>query len=92
MDDGERGYPAHWEADVVLLDGATAHLRPIRPDDADRYRAFFDQLSDRTIYLRYFVPELVLRERDLQRAVNVDHVDRVTIVGLVSGAPGSSRV
>ena len=23
------GYPAHWEADVVLRDGGTAHLRPI---------------------------------------------------------------
>ena len=32
----ERGYPAHWEADVVLRDGGTAHLRPIRPYDAER--------------------------------------------------------
>ena len=29
-----RGYPSHWEADVVLRDGATAHLRPISPEDA----------------------------------------------------------
>ena len=28
-------YPAHWEADVVLRDGGTAHLRPIVPSDAD---------------------------------------------------------
>ena len=28
-------YPAHWEADVVVLDGGAARLRPIRPDDAD---------------------------------------------------------
>ena len=32
-------YPAHWEADVVLRDGSVAHLRPIRPEDADRVRA-----------------------------------------------------
>ena len=32
MDDGELGYPAHWEADVVLRDGGTAHLRPILPE------------------------------------------------------------
>ena len=27
-------YPDHWEADVVLADGGTAHLRPISPHDA----------------------------------------------------------
>ena len=26
-----RDYPEHWEADVLLRDGRTAHLRPIRP-------------------------------------------------------------
>ena len=54
MDDGELGYPAHWEADVVLRDGGTAHLRPIRPDDADRLRRFHARLSDETIYFRFF--------------------------------------
>jgi acyl-CoA synthetase (NDP forming)/RimJ/RimL family protein N-acetyltransferase len=81
----ERSYPAHWEADVVLLDGATAHLRPIRPDDADRFRGFFGDLSDRTVYFRYFVPSIVLRPKDIERAVQIDYVDRVTIVGTVSG-------
>ena len=23
----------HWASDVVLMDGSTAHVRPIRPDD-----------------------------------------------------------
>ena len=58
VDDGHpsRGadYPAHWEADVVLRDGGTAHLRPIRPDDADRLRRFHSRLSDETIYFRFF--------------------------------------
>jgi acyl-CoA synthetase (NDP forming)/RimJ/RimL family protein N-acetyltransferase len=80
----ERSYPAHWEADVVLLDGATAHLRPIRPDDSERFRAFFATLSDETRYFRYFVPDLVLRDADIMRAVEVDHVDRVTMVATVA--------
>ena len=33
-------YPAHWEADVVLADGGTAHLRPITPADADALQRF----------------------------------------------------
>ena len=28
-------YPAHWEADVVLADGGTVHLRPILPKDEE---------------------------------------------------------
>ena len=28
------GYPTEWEADVLLTDGGVAHLRPIRPSDA----------------------------------------------------------
>ena len=27
------GYPAEWDADVVLSDGGTVRIRPIRPDD-----------------------------------------------------------
>ena len=38
-------YPRHWEADAVLADGGTVHLRPITPDDADRLRAFHSRLS-----------------------------------------------
>ena len=49
-------YPPHWEADVVLRDGSTAHLRPIRPDDADRLRDFHGALSPETVYFRFFAP------------------------------------
>ena len=34
------GYPREWEADVLLADGGTARLRPIRPSDADLLVAF----------------------------------------------------
>ena len=54
MAEGAPDYPAHWEADVVLRDGGTAHLRPIRADDADRLRRFYSRLSDETIYFRFF--------------------------------------
>src|SRR5690606_11993157 len=46
--------PRRWEADVVLVDGRTVHLRPIVPTDADRIVALHARLSERTRYLRYF--------------------------------------
>ncbi|MBI4390971.1 MAG: hypothetical protein HY575_03735, partial [candidate division NC10 bacterium] len=41
-------YPAYREADVVLRDGSTVHLRPIRPDDEERLLSFFRTLSKST--------------------------------------------
>ncbi|PVZ14297.1 bifunctional GNAT family N-acetyltransferase/acetate--CoA ligase family protein [Actinomycetospora cinnamomea] len=73
-------YPAHWEADVVASDGATAHLRPISADDAQDVVAFHARLSDRTRYFRYFSPYPHIPERDLKNFVEVDHHDRVALV------------
>lgn len=73
-------YPVHWEADVVLRDGATAHLRPIRPQDADAVQRFHLAQSPESIYLRFFAPVPRLSERDLQRFTVVDHSDRVALV------------
>jgi acyl-CoA synthetase (NDP forming)/RimJ/RimL family protein N-acetyltransferase len=74
------GYPAAFETDVVLSDGATVHLRPIRPDDADRLNAFHDRQSPESIYFRYFSPRPRLTERDLERLTTVDFVDRFALV------------
>ena len=76
-------YPAHWEADVVLRDGGTAHLRPIRPDDADRLRRFHGRLSDDTIYFRFFSLLRELSDKDVARYTVVDHVDRVALIATV---------
>ncbi|HEU4348792.1 MAG TPA: GNAT family N-acetyltransferase [Actinoplanes sp.] len=71
-------------ADVLLSDGSTAHLRQIRPDDAPAIVDLHSRLSERTRYLRYFSPYPRIPERDLDRFVNVDHVDREAFV-VVSG-------
>ncbi|MEV4413913.1 GNAT family N-acetyltransferase [Catellatospora sp. NPDC049609] len=67
-------------ADVLLADGATVHLRPITPEDADAVVAMHSRFSERTRYLRYFSPYPRIPARDLHRFVNVDHVDREAFV------------
>lgn len=67
-------------ADVLLSDGTTVHLRPIRPDDADRIVALHSRFSERTRYLRYFSAYPRIPQRDLDRFVNVDHHDREAFV------------
>ncbi|PZF96496.1 bifunctional acetate--CoA ligase family protein/GNAT family N-acetyltransferase [Micromonospora deserti] len=68
--------------DVLLSDGATVQLRPIRPQDAPGIVAMHSRFSERTRYLRYFSPYPRIPERDLRRFVNVDHRDREAFVVL----------
>lgn len=89
-------YPAHWEADVVLRDGAAAHLRPVAPDDAERMARMHASQSDSSIYLRYFTYKSSLTEKELKRFTSVDHVDRVSLVVLLDeeiiGVGGYDRI
>ena len=79
-------YPARWEADVVLIDGRAAHLRPIRPDDAGGLVDFYDnRVSAESKYLRFFAPYPHLSERDVERFTKVDYRERVALVVTVRG-------
>jgi RimJ/RimL family protein N-acetyltransferase len=73
-------YPRHWEADVLLRDGQSAHLRPIVPADRQGLVAFYADVSAQSKYFRFFAPMPHLSERDLSRFVEVDHRDRVALV------------
>ena len=79
-----RAYPAGWEADAVLRDGTTTHVRPIVPSDAPALQAFHIAQSERSTYLRFFASLARLSERDLQRFTTVDHQDRVALVAVTA--------
>ena len=74
--------PRHWEADVVLRDGGTTHIRPITPADAAALQAFHVSQSERSTYMRFFAPLERLPERDLTRFTTVDHVNRVALIAV----------
>ncbi len=73
-------YPEYWEADVVLRDGGTGHLRPISPGDAELVQAFHMRQSQNSIYLRFFTYKSRLSARELTRFTEVDHRNRVAFV------------
>jgi acyl-CoA synthetase (NDP forming)/RimJ/RimL family protein N-acetyltransferase len=75
-------YPGRWEGDVVLADGSTVHLRPIRPDDGPRIVDFHGRQSPESIYFRYFTPRPKLSDADVEHLTNVDYVDRMAFVAL----------
>ncbi|EYR63121.1 GCN5 family acetyltransferase [Actinotalea ferrariae CF5-4] len=88
VDGAAPAYPQHWEADVVLRDGGTAHVRPILPADAAALQQFHVGQSERSIYFRFFAPLERLPESDLRRFTQVDHRDRVALVAVAGDALG----
>ncbi|MQA62880.1 MAG: GNAT family N-acetyltransferase [Actinophytocola sp.] len=76
-------YPRRWEADVVLTDGGTVHLRPIVPTDSDAIVALHGRLSDQTRYLRYFGAYPRIPPKDLERFSVVDHYNRVAFAAVL---------
>ncbi|MET4095887.1 GNAT family N-acetyltransferase [Arthrobacter sp. UYCu712] len=78
-------YPEYWEADVVLRDGGTAHLRPIHPSDADAVQAFHVGQSQKSIYMRFFAFKSKLSSKELKRFTEVDYRDRVALVITIGG-------
>lgn len=84
-DSGAFEYPLHWVADVLASDGGVVHLRPVRPDDAERIVEFHGALSERTRYLRYFGPYPVMPPRDVARTTTVDYNQRVCLLALLGG-------
>ena len=73
-------YPAEWESDVVLADGGTVHLRPIRAADDDALLGLYERLSDESIYLRFFSPVSRPTASQLDRLTNLDYRDRFALV------------
>ncbi|MFN8217365.1 MAG: GNAT family N-acetyltransferase [Solirubrobacterales bacterium] len=77
-------YPANREADVVLRDGSTVHLRPVRPDDVESLFVFFRNLDLRSQSLRFFsgAPDL---EGTAELMAQVDYRSRYGIVASRGG-------
>ncbi|MDR7083909.1 acyl-CoA synthetase (NDP forming)/GNAT superfamily N-acetyltransferase [Arthrobacter ginsengisoli] len=82
---GDGVYPEYWEADVVLRDGGTAHLRPIHASDAAAVQTFHVGQSQKSTYMRFFAFKSKLSTKELKRFTEVDHKDRVAFVITIGG-------
>jgi acetate---CoA ligase (ADP-forming) len=77
-------YPAHREATVVLRDGSTLRVRPIRADDEEELSRFFSKLSLESRVFRFFAA-VTNAGASIKRMMDVDYSARYGLVA-VSGA------
>ncbi len=73
-------YPRHWEADLVTRDGATVHVRPILPSDAEALQRLHLSQSEQSRFFRFFGYRGALTPAELERFTTVDHRERVALV------------
>jgi acyl-CoA hydrolase/GNAT superfamily N-acetyltransferase len=67
-------------------------FRLIRPDDADRIKELFYDLSEESIYFRFLTPLKSLQRQTLQDFYNVDQASDISVVAVVkSGEEGETE-
>ena len=80
----EPRYPQEREAEVVLRDGATVHVRPVRSDDGPAIHAFLEAVSPESIAFRFFGAANL--DWATSWSVDVDYLNRYGLV-VESGSP-----
>ena len=81
---GKVQYPAHREADVVLRDGSTIHIRPVRSDDEEALFDFLRGLSETSRAMRFFaVTSDSALAKEAHRAADVDYVKKYGLAATI---------
>ena len=78
-------YPAEYELDVVLKDGGGARIRPIKPEDGDLLRSFFEKLGPESRYFRFFKIKKTLSDEEVSFFTSVDYDDRMALIAVLDG-------
>src|SRR4030042_5905892 len=87
-DEGRRNvqYPKKYETNLTMKDGKELFLRPVLPSDAGLVKDFYDSLSERTKYLRFFIPKKEARTDRVQKFATVDYDKSMVIVAIYQDA------
>jgi acetyltransferase len=75
-------YPAENESHMVSVDGRRIFVRPVKPEDAPLFTAFFKTLSPTTIYYRFFGALKELNPEMLARFTQIDYDREIALVAI----------
>jgi acetyltransferase len=73
-------YPVELEGEIALRDGTRALVRPMRPEDVELEKRFFDGLSERSRYQRFMQHLPQLSPRMLARFTQLDYDRELALV------------
>jgi acetyl coenzyme A synthetase (ADP forming)-like protein len=78
-------YPSEQEVDVVLRNGSTVHVRPVRREDETAIREFLGTVSTESIAFRFF--GMPSTDWVVAWSIDVDYVDRLALVAETGTPP-----
>lgn len=81
-------YPIELERELPLKDGTKVRMRAIRPDDADRERAFVAAMSDTSRYYRFLHPLAQLSDDMIARFTQLDYAREMALIALTTEPSG----
>jgi acetyltransferase len=70
-----RPYPTQYITSKVTKDGMPVTIRPVRPEDEPMIVKFHEELSDRTVYMRWLQPMLLTDRIAHERLARICHGD-----------------
>ncbi len=79
-----RPYPARYVAPWTMKDGEQVTIRPIRPEDEPLMIEFHKNLSERSVYLRYFQPMKLTQRTAHDRLTRICFIDYDREMALVA--------
>jgi acetyltransferase len=81
-----------YERLMELKDGASVHVRRIRPDDEPLLHEAFARMSERSVYFRFFSPLKRLPEEVGRRLAHVDYDQRFALVATTHRPDGREHI
>jgi acetyltransferase len=75
-----RPYPKEWERTISLRNGRTAFVRPVRPEDEEKFKRFFEQITPEDLRLRFFAPVRDFSHTFLARLTQLDYARAIAFV------------
>jgi RimJ/RimL family protein N-acetyltransferase len=80
--DSAHCYPSEIRERNRFKDKVDILFRAIKPSDEEEMRRLFYRFSDKAVYYRYFSPLKVMPHSEMQKYVNVDYSNVMSVVGL----------
>jgi acyl-CoA hydrolase/RimJ/RimL family protein N-acetyltransferase len=84
-------YQSDIQETQVFKNNNEIRFRVIKPSDEEQMRRLFYRFSDEAVYYRYFTHIKSMPHAKMQKYVNIDYGQTLSIVGL-EGPPGKGRI
>ncbi len=91
LSDSMAFYPSDVRFKREFKDGLNVRFRAIRPSDEEEMRRLFYRFSQEAVYYRYFSPIKSMPHTQMQKYVNIDYREAMSIVGLI-GEVGHGKI